>query len=307
MISLTEIADAWNVFFFQPEPVVSIAVFRILLGLICMANAWCFLLCESEHYAPDALIGWDLSLQQFGAKRFSLLKWLPPTHGWVRFVLILHFLSTVTLTAGFLTRASCIVALVTLTTIHHRNMVVLDASDTICRLFVFLLCFAPAGKALAVDAGLFADHDLRYVPLHAPWAMRLIQLQVSLIYIQSVRLKLTGEKWRKGTAAWYPLQLERFAWIPYPRRLMGHRYVLKTATWGVLATELSVGLLIWIRELTLPMVVAGFLLHTCFGMFLQLRLFGFVMACGLLLYVPAETWLVVFRSIGMPLKTITVN
>lgn len=65
--------------------------------------------------------------------------------------------------------------------------------------------------------------------------------------------------------------------------------MLRTLTWSVLAVELAAGVLVWIKELRLPMTCVALTLHFGFSYFLQLRLFGFVMAAGLLTFVPPET------------------
>lgn len=70
--------------------------------------------------------------------------------------------------------------------------------------------------------------------------------------------------------------------------MFGHRHMLRFLTWSVLAIELAAGLLVWIKELRLPMTCLALTLHFGFGYFLQLRLFSFVMAAGLLTFVPPE-------------------
>lgn len=288
MISLQTLLTAWKTFFFAPEPVTTLVLFRIFVGALCLVNAICHLLNAPELYSPDAMVPWRVFRERQGKTRFTFLNWLPPTRTSVLMVLWGEILFAACLTLGICSRSACIGLFLTMTSVHHRNMDVLDASDTIIRLFVFLLCFAPAGAALSVDSILTGTARDAF-PSRPPWALRLIQIQVSLIYVQSVRLKLLGQLWRQGTAAWYPLQLERFVRGAYPRRVFGQRHVLRTLTWSVLAVELAAGVLVWIKELRLPMTCVALTLHFGFSYFLQLRLFGFVMAAGLLTFVPPET------------------
>ena len=297
MISLHTLAEAWHTFFFAPESVATVVLFRIFLGLLCFINSVCHLFAEPELFAPDAMVPWRVCHARHGRRRFSFLNWMPPTRTSILLLLWGQFLCAACLTFGACSRLSCVGLFLTMTSIHHRNMDALDASDTILRLFVFLLCFAPSGAALSVDS-LITGTAVNGLPARAPWALRLIQIQVSLIYVQSVRLKLVGQLWRQGKAAWYPLQLERFVKGAYPRRLFGHRYVLRVLTWSVLAIELSAGLLIWTKELRIPMTCVALLLHFGFGYFLQLRLFGLVMAAGLLTFVPSEVTSRWIRSVS---------
>ena len=284
MISMTRLLEEWNTFFFAPEPAIALGLFRALIGMLCILNAASRLMAVPELYAVDAMVPWRLFKERVGRSRFSLLNWMPVSTASVVIVLGIELFCATTLAVGFCTRISCVGLYLTMTSIHHRNMEILDASDTIIRIFVFLLCLAPAGAAASIDA--FWTGATQTESQISPWAFRLIQIQVSLIYVQSVRLKLVGPLWKNGTAAWYPLQLERFVRTPFPRKILGHWLVLRAMTWSVLAMEFAVGTLVWIEEFRGPMICLGLLLHLGFGCLLQLRLFSFVMAAGLLTFLP---------------------
>ena len=73
------------------------------------------------------------------------------------------------------------------------------------------------------------------------------------------------------------------AW-PVPRWLLS-RPVVMSLTYGTLVLELSLGTLIWIRELRHPLVVLGILLHLGLDYALNLQLFGCLMVICLLLFV----------------------
>lgn len=288
VISLNTLIDGWNTFFFAPEDPLTLGIVRILLGLVCALNALTRLLAVPELYAPDSMVPWESYRQSMGWPRFSLLRWMPPTARSASLVLFAELCFALLVTFGFCSRVSCACLYVLMTSMHHRNMDVLDASDTIIRLFLFLICFSPCGAAASIDSLVWQMPEQI-----SPWALRLLQIQLCLIYVQSVRLKLTGPLWRNGTAAWYPLQLERFIRIPYPRRLFGHPLVLRSVTWGVLAVEFLTGILIWVSELRMPVIAIAFLLHVGFACFLQLRLFSFVMCIGLVSFIPSSF----FRSL----------
>lgn len=173
MISLHTLMNAWNSFFFAPESVATLVLFRVLIGLLCVINSICHLLAEPELFAPDAMVPWKVCLERHGRRRFTFLNWMPVTRASILLLLWGQILCSACLTFGVGSRFACVGLFLTMTSVHHRNMDVLDASDTIIRLLVFLLCFAPCGAALSVDS-LLAGTAWDGFPARAPWALRLI-------------------------------------------------------------------------------------------------------------------------------------
>ena len=64
--------------------------------------------------------------------------------------------------------------------------------------------------------------------------------------------------------------------------------MIRIATRGTLLGERSLGSLIWIHELRVPVILVGIVMHLVFEVILNLQLFGWVMIAGLLLFLPAE-------------------
>jgi len=177
---------------------------------------------------------------------------------------------------------SAVIVFLTLVSIHHRNTFILSSGDTLLRLFSFLAMFSSAGDALSMDALISGQRDFLMVD---PWPLRLMQLQVSIVYLRTVFWKLRGSLWWNGTAAWYPVWVETYLRNRPPRWLLTLP-LIRLATWGTLVVESSLGLLIWIRELRLPLIATGLVMHLVFEVVLNLQFFGWVMIVGLLLFLP---------------------
>ena len=75
----------------------------------------------------------------------------------------------------------------------------------------FLL--SSAGAACSLDRlwRIFKGRENDEPPHTAPWAQRLMQLQVAIVYLGASLSKTGGEKWVNGTAAYYPLHLPESA------------------------------------------------------------------------------------------------
>jgi hypothetical protein len=187
-------------------------------------------------------------------------------------------------------------------------------------LVLFYLCFGPAGARLSVDRWLALrkaqreENALRRAEMLAPpaptsaatVAARLIQVHLAALVFMMGLAKLAGgasNVWWSGEAVWMLAsrpedRLLDFTW------LAGHPYLIDLWTRGILLFELLFPLLIWPRA-GRPLVLAWAFLHWG-GLAL---LTGLSAWCGMmfiasLAFVPAQSWLALFRkSHGNPPTT----
>ena len=297
MIPFAAVAHAWNAFFHAQESADTIALFRIVFGLLLLANAAFFARDARLWIGPDGFFSHDSYCAVYGHSRFTLLRYLPPTDGWVAATLAAHALSAALLTIGFATRWSAAAAFVTLLSIHHRNPVLVYGGDDVLRLMGFLLIFSRAGATLSADA-LLSGHAMAEPAVGDAWCTRLMQLQVSFVYFAAFLNKLGGRSWLDGTAGFYAVEVPDFRRHRLPRfaRTM---FWSRTGTWSVLATELLLGPAIWIRELRYPVLALGVAMHLAMDWFMNLQLFGATMIVCLLLFVDPATVAGAFRALGV--------
>jgi len=296
MISLSTAAEIWNAFFHAYEPPLAEAVFRILLGTVLLVNAAGLLRDIPLLFGPNGVLPLRHHQDIYGESRFTLLKYLPQTDRWAYACLALYALSAASLTVGFCTRTSAAVAFVTLLSLQNRNPIVCYGADDVMRLMTFLLIFSRSGHALSVDgwlAGTSGD-DSRATA----WCLRLMQLQVSLIYFKAFLAKFQGHQWIGGLAAYYAIAVADFQRRPVPRAL-SHAWWIRFATWSTLAIEFALGPLIWIRELRPMVLVSGVALHAGMEVFMNLHLFGATMLASLVLFVDPVVIARLLSSVGL--------
>jgi hypothetical protein len=289
MISLSQLGEAWQQFFHLPEPVATLAVFRIAFGLVLVANGLTLLPYVSDFFGPRGLLGVKGLAKAYPNPRLSLFYLLPQTEGAARLVVWAYLMAAGMLTVGLSTLVMGPVTWLLLVSLHHRNSAIFNAGDTLQRLLLLLLCFAPSGAALSVDC-LLRGEDPVAVMREArfdPWPVRLMQIQISILYLRSVYWKLRGDAWRKGTAVAYVLQAMTFRRWSAPRVVLLPA-VYRTLTYGTLAVETYIPIAAWIKELRPSAILVGWLLHLGFETFLNVHLFGVTMCVGLLTFVPPE-------------------
>ena len=129
----------------------------------------------------------------------------------------------------------------------------------------------------------------------APWALRLIQIQVSVVYLWTVWYKLTGVDWVDGTALYYATRLEDMTNFSLPIFLDSIVFV-KIMTWGTLLLELALGTLIWSEKFRKPLILLGLAFHLGIEYLMSIPFFEiYMMALLLLFYSPEELRAFVWR------------
>ena len=282
MISLSALADAWNALFHAHEPPTTEAVFRILLGTVLLVNAATLLRDVPLLFGPSGVLPMRHYDAIYGRRRFTLLRYLPQTDAWAYACLAVHALAASSLTVGFCTRTSAAVAFVTLLSLQNRNPIVTYGADDVMRLMTFLLIFSRAGEVLSLDRWIAGSGSIDAADSSA-WALRLMQLQVSIIYMKAFLAKFRGRLWVEGAAAYYAVAVGDFQRRPLPKPLARAAWN-RLVTWMTLAIEFALGPLIWIRELRPAVLLAGVAMHAGMEVFMNLHLFGATMMASLVLF-----------------------
>lgn len=160
--------------------------------------------------------------------------------------------------------------------------------------------FAPAGSALSVDRliRLRLGKEEGEVAPSAPWAQRMIQFELSLLYFMSFWWKSMGEPWVSGTALYYVLHLEDIRRFPLPA-WAGQPIVLKLGSWITLALEFALGTLVWIKEFRYPLLAMGVLFHLTLEYALNVPMFQWDVLSAYILFVEPEDLERVLRRIGL--------
>jgi uncharacterized membrane protein YphA (DoxX/SURF4 family) len=297
---------AWDRFLLEPVSPVPIAVYRILFGTLVFVNGLLLLPDVAIFFGEQGVLPMDAALRYTRTPRLNVLAWLPNDERWLYGFFAIYLGASVCLAAGVLTRFSAALVFVSLATLHHRNMVVLNSADTFLRVASFCLIFSAAGRALSVDRWLRVRRGLEPPggpPPAAPWAQRLIQIQLAIAYLATVRWKLAGHTWVDGTAVYYATRLHEFWRFPVPY-VFDHLWTIKLMTWGTLAVEVALGTLVWFRRLRYPVLLAGLLLHLGLEYSMNIQLFQWVMISTYVLFVEerdlrrALAWLSRLAGVG---------
>jgi hypothetical protein len=279
----------WERFFFEPESPVPIALFRILYGLCVSAT---LILLHSDWLDWFGVHGW-VSLSTMTTiepgLRLNLFKVMPQNDHWIAAFFWIFLTFAVLLTLGLWTRLTSIAVFLCLASIQQRNLFITNGGDTFLRVAGFFLIFAPAGAALSLDRlwrvrkGLESSEILP----RAPWAQRMIQFELALLYFASFLWKLKGSTWRDGTALYYVLHLHEIQRFPVPAWIQ-HTFLLRIGSWSTLALEFSLGILIWFRPFRYPLLLLGLLFHLCLEYALNVPILEWDILAAYVLFIDAD-------------------
>jgi len=224
--------------------------------------------------------------------RWSLLKGVEDPRA-IQVALCIWSAATFCLMIGLFTRPSAVVTWVLSTSFAGLNSCIDNAGDEIRGIILFYLMISPCGAVWSVDrwrqcrgSRLASEGKLEGPVCIHPWPLRLLFVQMTLIYFSNGMFKLTGGTWSSGDSLYYvmsDLTLARWSYaevtVPF--------WLTKALTWIVLGWEAGFPLWValpWTRKIALWFGVA---FHIGIGLTMEL---GFFAPYALCMYLPLLPW-----------------
>ena len=222
----------------------------------------------------------------------TLFTLLPRTGTGLLACAAIMLLQAFLLMIGWMSRFNAACVFIWLVSLQHRNHLLFDGEDVFFRLFALFLVFMPIGACWSVDAWRRRRLGKTLLPVEAAgsgWALRLLQIQLALIYLSSVWLKLDGKEWLDGSALWYVYRLDDvFGRMPLPTLLTDSAPILLVSGWLVILVEAFLVLALWFRETRWPALILGFGLHLALELTMNLFLFEWLMMLALTSHLRGE-------------------
>jgi hypothetical protein len=273
---LPAIGKSWQGFWFGPQPMYTLGLVRMAFGALAVLwTLWLFpLLYEMfgtngiAPQRPSYAYTWGV-FDLWSSNPAVLLGWA------------LLLAASIALMVGWHSRFAAIVVFVLILSFQRRDPWFFNAGDAVVRIEALFLALSPCGAALSLDqrrrTGSF--WSAQTLP---NWPIRLIQVQMSIIYVASVQTKLAGQTWLDGTAVSYALRLQDMQRIPVPDWLTTNASLMNAATWATVLVELALGVLVWNKRCRPWVLAAGVLLHLGIDLNIEIGIFSYAM---LVLYV----------------------
>ncbi len=288
---------AWQRFWHQPVRAERLALMRLLLGLALLTNQLFQYLPQLEvFYGPTGVAPKGLheawQLQQW---RITVLLFYHDEPWVVQPLFALWVAVTFCWLVGWQTRLmNRLVWFLTLLFLN-RNTVIVNGGDDALSAGIFLLMLSPCGRALSIDSWLRHRREKTLGPDFTPaWPVRLIQIELCLIYTTSGLVKLKGTglfqgTWWDGTSVHYVLNflsMSRVSYTQLPQPL----WLTAAMTYLCVWWEALFPLLVLFRRTRLFALVFGILFHLGIWFSIEVGWFSFNMLPFYAVWVPDRFW-----------------
>jgi ABC-type multidrug transport system fused ATPase/permease subunit len=213
--------------------------------------------------------------------------WTSDTALFVGWAILL--LSAVSLLVGWHSRLAAVLVWIVFLSFVRRNPSVFNYGDHVISITALILMLSACGAALSLDqrrrSGRFWSAECR-----SRWPVRLMQLQLSLIYFFSAQSKLRGDEWNEGSAVSFPWRtFHDWAILPAPQWLAESAVLVNAVTWGTLVLEFALAILVWNPRLRYWLLAAGVVLHVMIWLNLSVTFFSLAMFVLYLSWAPWQT------------------
>lgn len=289
-MTLSMLWQVWRSFWFQSVMPESVALFRILFGLLVLqilliSIGGDFL----DWYGSHALVQNETVRRYFwnSEPRFDLLLAFS-SDGSLQAFYYSVVIAAGFMTIGFCTRFSCIYVALALISMHHHNPFNINGGDAFVRLMTMYLCFSNCGDCYSVDrliAQKRAGHSLPVVAKPG-WALRMIQIQIAIVYFHTFICKVNGQQWWDGTAVYFATRLEDLMRLKMP--LFDSLLFCQLLSWYTLVVEGAMFTLVWIKELRYFVLASAVILHLGIDFAINLPVFEWAFIFSLVAFVEPE-------------------
>ncbi|MES2962302.1 MAG: HTTM domain-containing protein [Bdellovibrionota bacterium] len=286
---LLQFARAWDRFFFAPTSTLPIGVFRAFFGALALlmysirAVNWRFYFTD-EGYLPAAH-----ALEVLPAFHQPLFHWYPHSVGMTLAFQIVMLISLVCLTLGIFGRVSALVTFLLHCAFIQRNYTIGYGADFVATFAFFSLIFMDNSRSFSLTSwwsrrcGRAMKPQGEVASIVSTMGMRLIQIQLCLIYSYTGMEKLKGAPWWDGTAVWSvigntQLMLFDLSW------LKNFPMAIAAMTFATLFFEVYFPAIVWYRPVRKWALLFGVGLHLGITFTIGLFFFSFVMIAVYLLF-----------------------
>ncbi len=290
-MTLLKIWQAWHEFWFEPKSPLPIAIFRILFGILILQSVLVHTFAaRSFWYGSHGVMSIETVKEffWFNDPNFDLIPLFSASDQGISLFFEILIAAAFCLTLGLFTRLSAFIVCLSLISMHHHQPYNINGGDSYMRLASIFLAFSNCGAMLSLDR--LIQRILIYPPPDpacSPWAQRMIQVQLALVYWQTFCCKIVGPQWLDGTAVYYATRLDDMMKFG-PALLLNNLWMCKLLSWFTLLIEFGMWALVWLPELRYIFLVAAFFLHFGIDMTINLPVFEWAFISTLITFIPPE-------------------
>lgn len=283
---------AWNRFWFAPQSTSTLAAVRISFAVVVLFWAVTFGPDLLSFLGSKGILPRQPDYARAGRREAWSLLGSAPGDAFLVVSYAVFVVSVLCLLVGFHTRLAAALVFCGLVSFTRRNPYVLNSGDLLLRVLAFYLMLAPAGAALSVDRwrrSRRSGEAFWEFPARAAWPVRLMQVQLSVVYLSTLWAKAGGVTWRDGSAISYALRVKFLNRLPVPDFVTHSLLMSNVLSYFTLGTELILGILVWNRRLRPWVLLLGVAFHLGIDYALRVGFFSYAMLVLYVAFIPPDT------------------
>lgn len=271
----------------------SLAVFRVFLGVLLISDVLLRARNFSRYYTDTGVTPYSVVAEINVFPTASLPIWELSTHPtFTAFIFFTAFLTGITLTIGYQTRLTTIIAFLTVSAIHSRNPFVLSYADFYYHLLLFWSIFLPLAQTWSIDALRLSSRSSQGTRTHFGFGTVAVLLQVITVYTANGFHKFTPHGIHAPRNLLYNLLHFDHVTYSYVTPLLGDFQLALQALSYVWAFMLITSILLLavenrLRTLLLTAFISS---HLIMALTTRIGAFPFVSIAGLCLFIQSNTW-----------------
>jgi hypothetical protein len=115
-----------------------------------------------------------------------------------------------------------------------------------------------------------------------------MQIQLTVVYLSGLWAKLRTPEWNDGTAISYASRLDDLTRFALPGWIATSELLVNLLTYGTLAVEAAIGILVWNRRLRPVVLAFGLALHVGIDLTIRVGFFSYAVFVLYLAFIPSE-------------------
>lgn len=278
---LSEWRKATREFFHVPVDARVVAALRIGYASLMLINVFCWWPDLGRWFSEKGVVTLAASRRMVDSWCLSVFQILPNTPLTLRIIYWVFVAQLIALLIGWRPRLQAVCCYVWLVSFQHRNSLLFEGEDTLFRIMGFLLICMPLDAAWSAQSRSSCRTGMNLPEKVDGWSIRLLQLEMTMLYFSAAWSKLLGAPWRDGTALYYVARLDEY-WgrFPLPSFLIETPWIIRALTWSTMGLEFAIPVLIWFtptRRLALVLILS---FHLACDYTMHLFLFHWIMLVG---------------------------
>ncbi len=282
--------QSWCEFWFAPQDLYNVSLFRFLLGLSMLVM---YLMRASEFdffYLNNGVMPVAQALDAMPAGYQTTVPFFLTSDVGIHWQGIAHLLLLTLFTLGVFGRSLTWLLFVINLGLIQRNISIVYGADLFGNFWLFYLSFADHNRYFSIlnwfrKQKVRAERAVLQSDMLTTMAIRLIQIQLCISYAYTGIEKLKGSAWWEGTAVWYVIGLDDL--VPHDFAFMQNfPVIVALLSMSTVVFEIYFSFAVWNKKLKYPWLAAGFLFHLGTALLMDLHFFFLVMVSSYLVFLP---------------------